>query len=342
MKQKDGRNRTAAAQHAIRELVVLNKKKQLTNASIAETLGISIRGVQKIWKAYQEKGTKGIAFRKRGRKSVKAITKEEGKKIQKMIQDKMPDQLKLPYALWTRSGVGELITKHFGVKVSKWTVGRYLKEWGFTPQKPIRKAYEQNPESVKQWLAKDYVKIKKKAKKEQAEIFWGDETGMRSDHQAGKSYSPKGVTPVVIKTGKRFKINMISAINNKGKLNFMIYHKGFNTTVFIKFMSRLIERAPCKILFIVDGHPSHKTIAVKEWIEKHKTQIELFYLPSYSPELNPDEYLNQDIKTNVLGKKKHINKEQLYKNVTSFLKKKQHNPEQIAAYFRAKHVLYAA
>jgi len=314
----------------------------LTNVAIAETLGITVRAVQKIWKLYQEKGRKGIAFRKRGRKNVKASTKDESNKLQNMIQDKMPNQLKLPYALWTRTSVGVLITKHFGVKVSKWTIGRYLKEWGFTPQKPIKKVNEQNPDAVKQWLSKDYTRIKKKAKKEQAEIFWVDETGMRSDHQAGRSYSPKGLTPVVIKTGKRFKINMISAINNKVKLNFMIFHKGFNTKVFIKFMNRLIARAPSKILFIVDDHPSHKTIAVKEWIEKHKTQIELFCLPSCSPEFNPDEYLNQDIKTNVLGKKKHINKEQLYKNVTSFIKKEQHNSEQIAACFGAKLVLYAA
>lgn len=342
MKTIDGRKRTPDAQQEIRNLVVVNRKKGVAPSEISEMLGITVRAEQKIWKKYKEKGSKGIVLRKRGRKSEKAVTRQQESQIKKMIENKLPDQLKLPFGLWTREGVGDLIYRQFGIRVSKWTVGRYLKDWGFTPQKPIAKAYEQDPDAVQKWLEEDYPALQEKAKKEKADIYWGDETGMRSDHQAGRTYAVKGQTPVIMKTGKRFKINMISAINNRGLLKFMIFKEGFNTKLFIKFLGRMIERADRKILLIVDGHPSHKTIAAKEWIEQHKNQIELFYLPGYSPELNPDEYLNQDIKTNAVGKKRPINRDQLTRNVKSFLKKKQSDRNKVVAYFHAKHVKYAA
>lgn len=342
MKKVDGRKRSPEIQQEIRNLVVANRKKGIPPAEIAEMLGITRRAEQKTWKKYREQGQKGIVLRKRGRPNEKAINKEQVAKVKKMIENKMPDQLKLPFGLWTRQAVGDLIFRQFGVRVSKWTIGRYLKEWGFTPQKPIIKAYEQDPEAVKKWLQEDYPAIQQKAKDEKADIYWGDETGMRSDHQAGRTYAPKGQTPIVKKTGKRFKANMISAINNRGLLKFMIYKEGFNTILFIKFMSRMIERADRKIILIVDSHPSHKTVAVRRWIEDHKTKIELYYLPGYSPELNPDEYLNQDIKTNAIGKKRPINQSQLIRNVKSFLKKKQSNKKQVISYFHAEQVKYAA
>jgi transposase len=341
MKKNDARKKTSDAQQQLRELIVFNHKRCMPLKDIAETLGISISTVNKVLKLYRQKGIKGIALRKRGRTSEKKLNKIQERQIQNMIMDKTPDQLKLPFALWTRDAVTKLIEFKFGIKVSKWTIGRYLKSWGFTPQKPVYKAYEQKEESVKKWLAKDYPKIKAKSKKENAIIYWGDETGLRSDHHAGRSYSPKGKTPVIKATGKRFKTNMISAISNKGLLKFMLFDK-FNSTVFKKFLSRLIERTEQKILIIVDGHPAHKTIAVKNWLKKNKDKIEIFYLPGYSPELNPDEYLNQDIKTNMLGKSRPVNKSDLETKLKSFLKKKQSSKNKIIAYFRAKHVTYAA
>lgn len=342
MKTIDGRKRKPEVQQEIRNLIVENRKKGISPGEIARMLGITPRTEQRIWKTYKEKGRKGIVVRKRGRRSEKRISSHQESQIKKMIENKLPDQLKLPFGLWTREGVGDLIYRQFGIRVSKWTVGRYLKDWGFTPQKPVAKAYEQDPDAVQKWLEEDYPSLQQKAKKEKADIYWGDETGMRSDHQAGRTYAVKGQTPVIMRTGKRFKINMISAINNRGLLKFMIFKEGFNTKLFIKFLGRMIERADRKILLIVDGHPSHKTIAAKEWIEQHKNQIELFYLPGYSPELNPDEYLNQDLKTNAVGKKRPINRDQLTKNVRSFLKKKQSDRNKVVAYFHAKHVKYAA
>jgi transposase len=274
-------------------------------------------------------------------KQGKKINGQQAAEVRRLIKDRMPEQLKLSFGLWTREAVQQLIKEKYGIELSRWQVGRYLKDWGYTPQKPIRKAFEQKPEQVQEWLTEKYPSIKKRAAKEKATIYFGDETGMRSDHQAGRTYAPKGETPVIKATGKRFSLNMISAISNKGHLQFMIIER-FNGGVFIDFLKRMIRYSKEKIFFITDGHPAHKTKKLKEWLDENKDRIEVFFIPPYSPELNAQEYLNQDVKTNVIGKKRPINKEQMSNSVENFMKKRKKNPRQVQKYFHQKHVQYAA
>ena len=219
---------------------------------------------------------------------------------------------------------------------------KLLDEWGYSSQKPIYKAYEQQTANVTKWLEEDYPEIQKQANQEDAIIMWGDETGMRSDHQAGKSYSKRGKTPVIRRTGQRFSINMISAISNRGKLSFCIIDGRVNAGIFLNFLKQLIKGSQKKVILIVDGHPMHKAILVKEWVEKNKEKIELKFLPPYSPELNPDEYLNQDIKTNMLGKSRPKDKQELIKLATDFMQERKGNKKQVAKYFHAFKVKYAA
>lgn len=194
---------------------------------------------------------------------------------------------------------------------------------------------------MQQWLNKEYPAIKKRAAKEKGTIYFGDETGMRSDHQAGKSYAPKGQTPVIKSTGQRFLLNMISAISNKGHLMFMIIER-FNGEVFIDFLKRMIRYSKEKIFFITDGHPAHKTKKLKTWLQENTERIEVFFIPPYSPELNAQEYLNQDVKTNIIGKKRPINKDQMRSIVEDFMNKRKKNRKQAQKYFHAEHVRYAA
>ena len=256
------------------------------------------------------------------------------------MTDKLPDQLKLPFTLWTREAVQSLIYKKFKVKKSLPQIGRYLQSWGFSAQKPIYKAYEQNPEAVEKWLEKEYPKIRRKAKKEKAEIYFGDEAGMRSDHHAGKSFSKKGQTPIVKKTGKRFSVNMISAVSARGGKRFMLYHGKFNSDRYILFLKQLIKKSTHKIYLIMDNYSVHKTNKVKAWIERRKDKLEVYYLPTYSPELNPDELLNQDVKTNVVGKLRASNAHELKKNVKSHLKKI--SKQKIISFFKHQQTKYAA
>lgn len=343
MSKKDGRCRTASAQAAIREQVVdFLKKKRGTQSEASEIFGLSQSGIEKIWRKYKTAGKRGISEKKRGVQGGKKINGKQAAEVRQLIKDKLPDQLKLPYGLWTREAVQQLIENRYGIELSRWQVGRYLNSWGYTPQKPISKAFEQKPEKVKEWLAKEYPAIKKRSAKEDAVIYFGDETGMRSDHQAGRSYAPAGETPVIKKTGQRFSLNMISAISNRGHLQFMIIDGRFNSEVFQTFLQQMIKYSRQKIYFVTDGHPAHKTKKLNEWLCENKERIEVFFLPPYSPELNPQEYVNQDVKTNVIGKKRPVNKEQMRKNVEDFMVNRKNDRKQVQKYFHVSHVKYAA
>ena len=334
---------TKDSQETKRRLVVSYlKTKQGTHQQAADIFDMSKSGVDKIWTRYNRKGIRGIGSKKRGVQGGKKITGKQAAEVRELIKCKMPDQLKLPFGLWTREAVQQLMLDRYNIALSRWQVGRYLKSWGFTPQKPISKAFEQKPAKVKAWLNEEYPAIKKRALKEKAIIYFGDETGMRSDHQAGRSYAPSGETPVIKKTGQRFSLNMISAISNKGHLQFMLLDGRFNGDVFISFLKRMIKYSREKIYFITDGHPAHKTKRLNEWLEENKTRIEVFFLPPYSPELNPQEYVNQDVKTNIIGKKRPINKEQMRENVEDFMQKRKSDRKQVQKYFHVSHVRYAA
>jgi transposase len=313
-----------------------------TQGEAALIFGINIKSVNRIWCHYQMKGKRGLQSKKRGVKGGKKINGVQAAEVRRLVKEKLPDQLKLPFGLWTREAVQQLILEKYGIDLSRWQVGRYLKAWGYTPQKPISKAYEQDPKRVSQWLEKDYPAIKKKAKKEKAVIYFEDEVGMRSDHQAGRSYAKAGETPVIKKTGQRFSLNMVSAISNKGHVEFMILDGTFNGGVFIEFLIQLIKYKQHKIFLVVDGHSAHKTKIVNAWLEEQAARIELFFLPPYSPELNAQEYVNQDLKTNIIGKKRPINKAQMKNNVEEFMYKRKNNKRQVQKYFHGRYVKYAA
>ncbi len=270
------------------------------------------------------------------------LKKAQPYKVSQLIRAKLPDQLKLSFGLWTREAVQFLISQRFGIELSRWQVGRYLKSWGYTPQKPIKKAFEQKLEQVLKWLEDGYPAIEKLARPERAAIYFGDETACRSDHQTGRSYAPKGQTPIIKAMGKRYTVNMISAISNRGHLQFMLMDKGFNSEVFKVFLQQIIRHSTRKLFFITDNHPAHKTIKLNKWLEENRERIEVFFIPPYSPELNPQEYVNQDPKTNIVGKKRVINNEQLEQNISDFMNKRKQDKPQVKKYLHQRHARYAA
>ena len=262
--------------------------------------------------------------------------------IQRMITDTMPDQLKLPYALWTRKAVKEHIEKEFGITLAINTMGDYLRSWGFSPQKLKKKAYEQCSKKVQLWLDQEYPAIKERAKKEKAIIHWGDETGIRNSNQHGRSYAPKGRTPVKLSMSKRFSVNMISSVTNQGLVEFMIYSGSMNADRLIEFMNQLTKNKPKKVFLILDNLRVHHNKIVKAWVEKNKAKIEIFHLPSYSPEKNPDEYLNCDLKYGLSTKPSPRNEEQLKNNVEDHMVMLQMNQDRVKKYFEHEEIRYAA
>lgn len=343
MNFSDARSLSCVAQADLRikaVQAVLSGQKQ---KDVCRLFGISKFTVCRWVKHYREGGEKVLKASKRGRPRRRgALLPWQCAQIAKSVIDHHPEQLKLPYYLWTRDAVAELIRRRYGINLSVWTIGRYLRHWGFTPQKPVRRAFEQNPEAVKNWMEKEYPAIRKKARREKAEIHWCDEMGLRSDHAAGRTYGLKGCTPVVMGTGQRFRCNMISSITNRGKLRFMVSQKRFGAAVFLIFIKRLARQMNHPVFLIVDQHPMHRAKMVQNWLRQHKHQIKLFYLPPYSPELNPDEMLNQDVKSNALGRRRPRNQTELVNNVRGHLRRRQRQPALVKKYFNEKNVRYAA
>lgn len=344
MDKRDARTLSPLQLDEVRNTAISLWKKGYSRRKIGEFLDVHYNSVGRWISAYELEGSGALRSAKRGRKKgdSRTLSAQQEKKIQKMIIDKTPDQLKMPFALWTRRAVCDLIEEHFAVRVPERTCGEYLKRWGFTAQRPARRNYEQNPQQVRRWLDQEYPALAQRAKKEGAQIHWGDETGVRNDCQYGRSFAPIGKTPLVRTSSKRFSINMISSVTNQGKVRWMIYRGGFNAQIFIKFMERLVKDAKRKVILIVDNLRVHHCRLVKEWVEIHSDQIELAYLPSYSPEHNPDEYLNCDLKASLSRKASPRSQQDLETNLKSHMRMLSKSKARVASYFEAKHIKYAA
>jgi len=345
MKQKDARSLTTEAKEAkeairLRAVEAVNKGMKQTEA--ATHFGVARPTVSRWIKESREKGSHALKAKPQGRPpGSNRLQGWQSAWVVRKVMDRTPDQLKMPFALWTRQAVAELIADQFHVHISQTTAGRWLKHWGLTPQKPVRRAWEKNPKAVEKWLKEDYPAIRRQARQDGAEIHWGDEMGIRSDHQTGRSYGKKGRTPVIPGSGNRFSCNMISTVTNRGTLRFMVFEKRFTSDVFLEFLKRLIKSVPQKVYIILDGHPVHKSRKVKRWFDKNKDRIRLFFLPAYSPELNPDELLNQDVKSNAVGRRRATDKQDMMANVRGYLRSTQKQPWIVKKYFHASSVQYA-
>lgn len=344
MEKQDLRVLSSSAKIVLRKAAIRMIKQGVSKKEVTLRLGINKNTVTNWWSSYQLEGSKSYHYLKPGVRSEdkKLLTDTQEQLIQKMIVDKMPDQLKLDFALWTRKAVKELVERELGVVLAITTMGDYLRKWGFTPQKPKKQAYEQCSKKVQKWLDEEYPKIKAQAKQEDAEIHWADETGIKNQCNHGRSYAPRGKTPVKRSMSKRFSVNMISSITNQGKVQFMIYSDTMNAERFIEFLEQLIKSSDRKLYVILDNLRVHHSKIVKQWAEENKDKIELFFLPSYSPELNPDEYLNCDLKQGMSMKKSPKTKENLQNNVEEHMQMLVESPNRVKRYFKHKSIEYAA
>ena len=344
MDKIDARKLSTDAQQQIRYQVIRLRKQGRKHNEISAITGVSRSICSTWWTLYKKGGKKALEIKMRGRPkgTCRTLTTEQEKELQIAIRDKCPDQMKLPFALWTRIAVKQLIKQLWAIEMPIRTVGEYLNRWNFTPQKPLKKAYKQNPKAVKAWLDTEYPDIAKRAKKENAEIHWGDETGLCNDSYHGRSYAPRGETPAIKLHPRCQRVNLISSVTNQGKVRFMIYKNKMNSQTMIKFMDRLIKDADKKIFLIVDNLKVHHSYIVKDWLKEHEDKIELFFLPSYSPELNPDEYLNCDLKGGVHSAVPARTKEELKQKAISHLRKLQKLSGRVKKYFKHPKIAYAA
>lgn len=340
---RDARRLSPEAQEDLRRRAVAAVKGGMSQAAVSTVFGVSPKTVWRWVKAYDGKGNRALKAGRRGRRTgeQKALTAQQEARVRRAVLTKNPDQVAIPGMVWTRPQVRDLIRRWFGIGLSLVTIGKYLRSWRLSPQKPVRKAYEQNPEAVARWLEVGYPAIAKRAKRQKAVILWLDQTGLRSDAPVGKTWAPVGKTPVVAKTGKRFGINAMAAISNKGELYFTCYTGSFTGPVFLAFLKRLVTHLDRKIHLIVDGHPVHRRISVRDWLAEHVDRIEMHFLPGYSPELNPVELLNGDTKRHV-SQTNPADPAQLTAETRKHLRRRQNQPDAVKALFGKPEVRYAA
>ena len=345
MEKEDARYQTLGQLHERRKQVARLYKQGIKVMQIVKMVGLSYPTVRNVIDLFAEGGWSALRPAGRGREpgQGRLLTDEQEHLIQRAIIDKRPEQLKLDFYLWSRTAVAQLIEQECGLKLSVRTVGKYLKRWGFTPQKPIKKAYEQRPEAVQAWLDEHYPAIAEKAWAEGGEIHWGDETALTNTDARGRGYSPAGQTPVsYVPAGKREKLSMIATVTNQGKARWMIIDEAFNADKLIEFLDALIKDADKKVFLILDNLRVHHSKPVKAWLAERTDKIEVFYLPSYSPELNPEERLNADLKQ-AIGKRVPVRtKAKLRAAANQHMDMLESNPERVRSFFQDRRVKYAA
>src|SRR5947209_5387496 len=268
-----------------------------TQSDVADLLGVSRETVCRWWPAYTSGGVESLPHERTGRPEGSGrLSDEQARHIQHLLDSASPEEVGIASPLWSRRAVGDLIRKEFGIGLAERTVGDYLQRWGYTAKKPGRHSKDQDPEEVREWLEETYPAIEKRAGEEGADVYWCDETGRQADQQPGYGYARRGESATMEVPDRHIRVSQISAISNTGSVRFMTYTSTMTAALFIVFLTRLVRGASRKVFLIVDRLKAHDAAAVDEWAAKHQGQIELFYLPRYSPELNPDEYSNNDRK----------------------------------------------
>ena len=342
MEKTDLRIVSNGEMYAIKKQVVRLKQLGKSGAEITKLTGVNKDAVSRIWTAFNKGGLAAIKPKKSGRKKGVnlLLTPQQEREIRQAIIDKAPDQLKLAGSLWTRQKISDYIKRVYSVTLSLQCVSNYLNRWGLTCQRPTKRAYAQDDVRVKTFMEKEYPAIASRAKAENAEIYWGDETGVCNTENFERGYALKGHPPVLKVETKRERVNMISAITNKGSVRFMVYDDTMTQQKLIDFMRRLIADAERKVFFILDNLRVHHGKMVAAWLAQHKDKIEVFFLPPYSPEINPDEYLNHALKLDIHSGEHPRTKKDLRHKIHSYMRHLQHAKPCVRAFFCHKKLAY--
>jgi transposase len=315
-----------------------------TEVQIADILGVARETVCRWWSAYAGQGVPALPHRRTGRPlgSGRALTDPQAEHLQRLLRTHQPEELGIAAPLWTRHAVGDLIRREYKLSLAVRTVGRYLRRWGFTAKRPRRHARDQDPEEVRRWLEETYPAIAERAEAEGAEIHWGDEVGVAADQHPAYGYAPEGEPATMNVPDPHIRVNQISTVTNSGEVRFMTYTRAMTAALFQVFLGRLLRSTTGKVFLIVDRLRAHLTPAVQEWVAAHRERIEVFYLPRYAPELNPDEYLNNDLKGQVNDAGLPHDKGEVRARIQGFMRRLLHLPGHVMSYFCHPSVQYAA
>ena len=341
MNKHDGRTLRHDVLTELRKRAVSRVQEGESPEAVIRAMGFCRASIYNWLAMYRAGGWDALDARKRGGRPRKVSARMIAW-VYRVVTGGDPRQYKFPFALWTRNAIAILLYRRYGVRLSANSVGRLLAHLGITPQKPLWRAYQQDPERVRQWIQAEYPAIARQAQQEKAEIWFGDESGVRSDYHAGTTWAARGKTPVVRTTGARYRLNMLSAVNRRGKMRFMIEAKGLNADVMCRFLDRLMAGQKRRIFLILDGHPIHKSARLARKVTAFDGRLRLFLLPPYSPELNPDEGVWREVKGHRLGRAGIFSFADLKSKALGALRHLARRPDKVRALFRTHTTIYAA
>ena len=341
MEKMDGRKLKHEVLTELRKRAVARVQSGESPEDVIRTMGFCRACIYNWLAMYRAGGWDALDARKRGGRKRKLGGPMMGW-IYRVVVGGNPRQYKFPFALWTRQAIAILIYRRYKIRLSKNSVGRLLAQLGITPQKPLWRAYQQDPERVRQWVEEEYPKIARAAKRSGAEIWFGDESGLRSDYHAGTTWGMKGRTPVVRTTGTRYRLNLLSAVNRLGNMRFMIEKGKLKAEVVCRFLDRLMEGSLQPIFLVLDGHPMHKSRKLAAKVRSYKGRLRLYRLPPYSPELNPSEEVWREVKSHRVGRAGVFSFANMKLEAQSAMHHLAHRPDKIRAFFHTKSTSYAA
>jgi transposase len=339
MERIDGRSLDHRTLEHLRRLAVQRVESGEKPSAVVRSLGFCRTSIYKWLRTYRRRGEEGLASHKSDGPAPK-LTDSQKRQVRTWIVGKDPRQWGFDFGLWTRKIVQQMILDKFGVSLTLPSVGHQLTSLQITPQKPLRRAYERDEAAVTKWKEATYPHLRRRARKNGAEIFFLDEAGIRSDSALGRSYGLKGRTPVVKTSGKRQSINAISAVNSKGAFWYNVYSGKLNAALFIHFLRDFMRRRRKAVYLVLDGLPAHKTKTVEAYVQSTQGKLELHFLPTYAPDTNPDEFVWNHLKQNGTSKKPLRANESLKDRVTADLSTIQSDPALVRSFFMAASVAY--
>jgi transposase len=339
MREDDGRKLDHKTLEQLRIRAVRQVEQGAHPEDIAQALGMTRAAVYSWLAKYRQGGLEALRAKPvPGRPPT--LSGAQLARLYQLVVGNDPRQLRFAFALWTRAMIRELIRREFGVRLSEVSVGRLLRKLGLSPQRPLYRAYQQNPEVVARWKAETYPQIRAEAAATGGTVYFADEAGVRSDYHAGTTWAPVGKTPVVAATGDRFAVNLISAVSAKGALRFAAYEGNLNAVVFLDFCRRLLADATGPVFLVLDGHPVHRSNAVKQFAAASGGRLRLCFLPGYSPELNPDEWVWKHVKHDRIGRVGVSSPNDLKAKALAALHRLQKLPHIVQGFFRDQNLRY--
>jgi len=338
----DGRKLSHKALEHMRLLAVRRVTEDGERPSdVMDSLGLCRTSIYPWLRRYRDKGLEALA-EKVSQGPEPKLSEKQRQQVRRWILGKDPRQHGFDFGLWTRRIVQSMIGEKMGVELCLTSVGKLLASLEITPQKPLRRAYERDPLAVERWRMEEYPKLRKRAKKRGAMIFFLDEAGFQSDPPLGRTYGLKGHTPVVPSSGQRQSINVISAVNASGAFWAATYTGKLDSEAFVIFLRNFMKGRRNKVFLVVDGHPAHKARIVKEYVAGTQGRLELHFLPPYAPDLNPDEFVWNYMKTTGVSKKPLKKNESLRARVEQDLINISQDAILVASFFLAESVVYTA